>query len=109
MRGAVAVVTGGSRGIGAAICEDLGRVGAKVVVNYSGSQGPAEEVVDKIAQIGGGGEAVAIQADVSDPNDAQRLIDQTIEQFGRIDILVNNAGINSDAMLPKMSIEDWDK
>src|SRR5918998_1751107 len=109
MRGAVAVVTGGSRGIGAAICEELGRVGAKVVVNYSGSQGPAEELVDKIAQIGGGGEAVAIQADVSDPNDAQRLIDQTIEQFGRIDILINNAGINADATIDKLDVESWDQ
>ncbi len=109
MRGAVAVVTGGSRGIGAAICEELGRVGAKVVVNYSGSQGPAEEVVDKIAQIGGGGEAVAIQADVSDPNDAQRLIDQTIEQFGRIDILINNAGVDFIRSATEITLAEWDR
>jgi acetoacetyl-CoA reductase len=109
LQGAVAVVTGGSRGIGAAICEELGRGGAKVVVNYSGSQGPAEEVVDKINQIGGGGEAVAIQADVSDPEDAQKLIDQTIEQFGQVNILVNNAGTNIDKPLPKMEVEDWDQ
>lgn len=109
LQGAVAVVTGGSRGLGAAICEALGREGAKVVVNYSGSQGPAEEVAEKIKEIGGGGEAVAIQADVGDPNDAQRLIDQTIEQFGRIDILVNNAGTNIDKPLTKMDVEDWDQ
>ena len=109
MRGAVAVVTGGSRGIGAAICEELGRGGAKVVINYSGSQEPAEELAEKINQTGGGGEGVAIQADVSDPNDAQRLIDQTIEQFGRIDILVNNAGINADATLDKLDVESWDQ
>jgi acetoacetyl-CoA reductase len=109
LQGAVAVVTGGSRGIGAAICEELGRGGAKVVVNYSGSQGPAEEVADKINEIGGGGEAVAIQADVSDPEDAQNLIDQTIEQFGRVDIIVNNAGINADATLDKLDVDSWDQ
>jgi acetoacetyl-CoA reductase len=109
LQGAVAVVTGGSRGIGAAICEELGRGGAKVVVNYSGSQGPAEEVAEKINQLGGGGEAVAIQADVSDPEDAQNLIDQTIEQFGRVDIIVNNAGINADATLDKLDVDSWDQ
>src|SRR3954469_15384773 len=109
LQGAVAVVTGGSRGIGAAICEELGRGGAKVVVNYSGSQGPAEEVAEKINQIGGGGEAVAIQADVSDPEEAQKLIDQTVEQFGRVDIVVNNAGINVDATLDKLDVESWDQ
>lgn len=109
LTGAVAVVTGASRGIGNAIAEELGRGGAKVVVNYSGSQEPAEELAEKINQTGGGGEAVAIQADVGDPNDAQRLIDQTIEQFGRIDILVNNAGINVDKTMDKLEIEDWQK
>lgn len=109
LRGAVAIVTGGSRGIGAAICEELGREGAKVVVNYSGSQEPAEEIAEKIKQTGGGGEAVAIQADVSDSNDAQRLIDQTVEHFGRVDILVNNAGTNVDATLDKLDVESWDK
>lgn len=109
LQGAVAVVTGGSRGIGAAICEELGRGGAKVVINYSGSQEPAEELAEKINQTGGGGEGVAVQADVSDANDAQRLIDQTIEQFGRIDILVNNAGINADATLDKLDVESWDQ
>jgi acetoacetyl-CoA reductase len=109
LQGAVAVVTGGSRGIGAAICEELGRAGAKVVVNYSGSEGPAQEVAEKINQIGGGGEAVAIQADVSDPEDAQKLIDQAVEQFGRVDVLVNNAGINADATLDKLDVESWDQ
>jgi len=109
LQGAVAVVTGGSRGIGAAICEELGRGGAKVVVNYSGSEGPAQEVADKVNQIGGGGEAVTVQADVSDPEDAQKLIDQAVEQFGRVDILVNNAGTNIDATLDKLDVESWDQ
>jgi acetoacetyl-CoA reductase len=109
LRDAVAVVTGGSRGIGAAIAEELGRGGAKVVVNYSGSQEPAEEVASKINEVGGGGEAIAVQADVSDPEDAQHLIDETINHFGRIDILVNNAGMNIDKPLNNMEIEDWDQ
>ena len=108
LQGAVAVVTGGSRGIGAAICEELGRSGAKVVVNYSGSQGPAEEVASKINEIGGGGEAVVAQADVSDPEQAQSLIDEAVEQFGRIDILVNNAGMNIDKPLGQLEVEEWD-
>ncbi len=109
LRGAVAVVTGGSRGIGAAICEELGRSGAKVVVNYSGSQGPAEEVASKINEIGGGGEAVVAQADVSDAEQAQGLIDEAIEQFGRIDILVNNAGMNIDKPVAKLEVEEWNQ
>jgi acetoacetyl-CoA reductase len=109
LQGAVAVVTGGSRGIGAAIAEDLGRAGAKVVVNYSGSKEPAEELAEKINQVGGGGEAVVVQADVSDPEDAQRLIDEAVENFGRVDVLINNAGINADATIDKLDIESWDQ
>jgi acetoacetyl-CoA reductase len=108
LREAVAVVTGGSRGIGAAIAEELGRGGAKVVVNYSASKEPAEELAQKVNETEGEGEAVAIQADVSDPEQAQRLVDETINQFGRIDILVNNAGINADATLDKLDVESWD-
>lgn len=102
LEGAVAVVTGASRGLGRAIAEELGRKGAKVVVNYSRSKEPAEEVVEQLS------DAVAIQADVSDAEQAQRLIDEAIEKFGRIDVLVNNAGINRDKTLKKLSIEEWD-
>jgi acetoacetyl-CoA reductase len=107
LEGAVAVVTGASRGLGRAIAEELGSGGAKVVVNYSSSEKPAEEVVEQITQ--NGAEAVAMQADVSDPEQAQRLVDEAVERFGRIDILVNNAGINIDRTLKKLSVEDWDK
>ena len=109
LRESVAVVTGGSRGIGAAIAEELGRAGARVVVNYSGSVEPAEEVASKINEIGGGAEAVAVQADVSDPEQAQSLIEEAVNQFGRIDILVNNAGMNIDKPLGQMEVDEWDE
>jgi acetoacetyl-CoA reductase len=104
---AVAVITGASRGLGAAIAEELGRGGANVIVNYSRSKEPAEELVGRIEE--GGARAIAFKADVSDPEQAQSLIDKTIEEFNRIDVLVNNAGINIDRTLRKLSVEDWDK
>lgn len=107
LEGAVAIVTGSSRGLGRAIAEELGRGGAKVVVNYSSSQGPAEEVAEAVKS--NGGEAITVQADVSDPEQAQKLIDETINAFGRVDVLVNNAGINIDKTLKKLSVEDWNK
>jgi acetoacetyl-CoA reductase len=107
LEGAVVVVTGAARGIGHAIAEELGQSGAKVVVNYSRSQGPAEDLVAQLQQ--SGSEAVAIQADVSDPEQAFRLIEETIQRFGRIDVLVNNAGINIDRSLKNLSVEDWGK
>lgn len=107
LNGAVAVVTGAGRGLGRAIAEELGAGGAKVVVNYSRSKEPAEEVVKSIA---GGDEsrAVALQADVSKADEAARLIEQTVEHFGRIDFLINNAGINIDKTMKKLTTEDWD-
>jgi acetoacetyl-CoA reductase len=107
LQGKVAVVTGASRGIGAAIAEELGRRGAKVMVNYSGSKEPAEELAAKISEMEGRGEGMAVQADVADADQAKRLIEETVEQFGRIDILVNNAGINIDRTLRKLSLEEW--
>jgi acetoacetyl-CoA reductase len=107
LSGAVAVVTGASRGLGRAIAEELGAGGAKVVVNYSSSQGPAEEVAENVAS--NGGEAITVQADVSDADQAQQLIDATIEAYGRVDVLVNNAGINIDKTLKKLTVEDWNK
>jgi acetoacetyl-CoA reductase len=104
---AVVVVTGASRGLGHAIAEELGRGGASIVVNYSRSKEPAEELVNQLKE--DGADAIAVQADVSDPEQAQSLIDQTIERFNRIDVLVNNAGINIDRTLRKLSVEDWDK
>lgn len=101
----VAIVTGASRGIGRAIAIALATEGAKVVVNYAASSGAAEEVVAAITE--GGGEAIAIQADVSKIEQIDALVSQTIEKFGRIDVLVNNAGITRDTLLLRMKPEDW--
>lgn len=102
----VAVVTGSSRGIGRAIALKLAGLGAKVVVNYRANAEAAQEVVEAIkAQ---GGEAIAVQADVSAFDQAQRLIKAALEAFGRVDILVNNAGTTRDTLLARMSEEDWD-
>ena len=107
LEGAVAVVTGAGRGIGRAIAEELGFGGAKVAVNYSRSKEPAEEVVDRLSD-NGNDQAVAIGADVSKADEAFRLIEETLERFGRIDILVNNAGITIDRTMKKLTVEEWD-
>lgn len=104
--GKVAVVTGSSRGIGRAIALRLAAGGAKVVVNYQSNQAAADEVVEQIQA--GGGEAIAVQADVSQPVQAQGLIDAAQKTFGRVDILVNNAGTTRDTLIMRMSEEDWD-
>jgi acetoacetyl-CoA reductase len=108
LEGSVVVVTGAGRGIGRAIAEVLGQGGAKIVVNYSQSKGPAEEVVATLKQ-SGSPESVAIQADVSHPEQAARLIEETVKHFGRIDVLVNNAGINIDRTMKNLAIDDWEK
>jgi len=87
----VAIVTGASRGIGQAVVEALAANGANMVVNYLRQKRFAEEIVDRIEQ--NGGQALAVQADVSIIADLQALFQATIQQFGRVDILVNNAGI----------------
>ncbi|MDS9470550.1 3-oxoacyl-[acyl-carrier-protein] reductase [Sporosarcina pasteurii] len=104
--GKSAIVTGASRGIGREIALQLGREGAKVVVNYSGSKEKAEEVVQLIQEAGG--EAFAIQADVSNADSVTNLVDETIATFGSIDILVNNAGITKDNLLMRMKEDEWD-
>lgn len=102
----VALVTGAARGLGRAIALELATAGAKVVVNYAGSEGKAAEVVEKIRAAGG--EAFAVQADVSQAEDVERLVKAALEGFGRIDILVNNAGIARDNLLLRMKEGDWD-
>ena len=104
--GRVALVTGGSRGIGRAICLELARCGARVAVNYQSSEGAARQVVEEITAAGG--EAIAIGADVSIPEAAARLVKETVDRLGALDILVNNAGITRDGLLMRMSEADWD-
>lgn len=106
LAGKVAVVTGASRGIGRAIAEDLAAHGAKVVINYNASSAAADEVVVAIQE--NGGEATAVQADVSQFEAAQELIKTAIDIYGQIDILVNNAGTTRDTLLPMMKEEQWD-
>jgi 3-oxoacyl-[acyl-carrier protein] reductase len=104
--GKVALVTGASRGIGAAIAKRLATDGAKVVVNFAKSAGPAHEVVAAITQAGG--KAVAVQADMSKPADIERLFAEVKKQFGRLDILVNNAAIMKRGMLHEVTADDID-
>lgn len=106
LQGKIAIVTGASRGIGAAIAAELAAQGASVVVNHRASAAGAEAVVAEITTAGG--QAVAIQADVSNLADSQRLIKETVDRFGRLDILVNNAGTTRDMLLMMMSEDDWD-
>ena len=102
----VAVVTGASRGIGRAIALELGRRGNFVVVNYNGSAEKAEAVKQEIQAAGG--EACAMQCDVSDYGACEAFIKNVIKEYKRIDILVNNAGVTRDGLLMQMKEEDFD-
>lgn len=107
LAGKVAVVTGASKGIGAAIAKQLADEGASVVVNYASSKQGAERVVGQIAAAGG--KAVAIQADVSKRADVERLFAETKQAFGRVDVLVNNAGVYEFAPLEQLTEEHFHK
>jgi 3-oxoacyl-[acyl-carrier protein] reductase len=105
LAGKVAIVTGASRGIGRAIALQLAEIGAKVVVNYASSSGAADELVAQISTIGG--EAIAVQADVSKAEQMDALFSTVMAKWERVDILVNNAGITRDTLLLRMKPEDW--
>ena len=105
--GSVALVTGASRGIGAVIASRLAKAGAKVGVNYRTSREAAERVVEEITKAGG--EAILVEADVTQEDSAAAAIKQVVDRWQRIDILVNNAGINRDRLLLRMSSDDWDQ
>ena len=102
----VALVTGGSRGIGRDICLTLAGMGAVVIVNYNGSQDRALEVVELIEK--NGGKAEAMHCNVSDFESCGEMISKIMEKYGHLDILVNNAGITKDKLLIGMSEEDFD-
>ncbi len=105
LKGKVAVVTGASKGIGAGIAVQLAKEGAAVVVNYSSSKEGADRVVGEITR--GGGQAVAVQADLSKPVDIQRLFAEGRKAFDRLDVLVNNAGVYEFAPLEAITPEHF--
>lgn len=107
LEGKVALVTGAGRGIGRAIAVRLAGAGARVIVNYNGSEAKARDTVKEIEE--SGGEAIALKCDVSDFTACAELAKTVIDKFGRLDILVNNAGVTRDGLIVRMSEEDYDK
>jgi 3-oxoacyl-[acyl-carrier protein] reductase len=107
LEGKVAIVTGGTRGIGRAIVLDLAVNGADVALNYHKSADLAAELAETIREMGR--RALVVQADVSSLTDAQAMVQQVLDEFGRLDILVNNAGMNWDGVVWKMTEEQWDR
>src|SRR3954468_14555359 len=105
LSGKVAIVTGGSRGIGAAICARLARDGAKVAVNYSRSREAADALVEQIKRAGG--DAIALAADLSQPQEIAPLVDATVKAFARLDILVNNAAFSQRRTLEQSDAEHY--
>ena len=105
--GKTAIVTGAGRGIGRAIAQELADSGANVVINYSTSTQPAQELAEELQ--GRGVKTLAIQADVTDFDQVTQMVRKTIEAFGQIDILVNNAGITRDKTLKNMDKAQWDE
>ena len=97
----MALVTGGSRGIGAAISRRLAEAGATVAVNYRGGQEAAESIAREV-------DGLAVQADVSNPDEAKELVERVESELGDIDALVNNAGVTRDTLIARMTDEDWD-
>ncbi|WP_137789693.1 3-oxoacyl-[acyl-carrier-protein] reductase [Bacillus sp. E(2018)] len=106
LSGKSVLVTGASRGIGRAIALYFAKNGAKVAVNYSGSEEKANEVVNEIKE--NGGTAFAIKADISSSEDVTNMVKTVVDEFGSLDVLVNNAGITRDNLLMRMKEEDWD-
>ncbi len=107
LNGKVAIVTGSSRGIGRAIAERFAAEGAKVTINWAGREREAKAVVDGIKA--SGGEALSVGADVSSSADVKRLVQATVDHFGRLDILVNNAGVMITKSVLETSEDDWDR
>ena len=106
LEGRVALVTGGSRGIGRAVCVRLAHDGADVAINYANNAEAANEVAEEVRKLGR--RAEVYQADVADEAAVNAMCEQAIADFGQIDILINNAGITRDALLLRMKDEDWD-
>ncbi len=106
LEGQVALVTGGSRGIGRAIVHKLGRLGSFAIINYRGNQEAAEESLKELRALGGSGELS--QFDVADAPQVEEAVKKIVDRHNKIDILVNNAGMTADNLLLRMKPEDWD-
>ncbi|CAG5158226.1 uncharacterized protein ALTATR162_LOCUS5046 [Alternaria atra] len=109
LEGKVAVVTGSSRGIGAAIALELAQRGAKVAVNYLNSVSDAEQVVERIKDLGNGSDAALFQANVDNIEETGKLMDNVVAHFGRLDICCSNAGIHSSGHFSDVTAEDFDR
>jgi 3-oxoacyl-[acyl-carrier protein] reductase len=105
--GKVALVTGGSRGIGRAICLELGKRGATVILSYAGNEAAANETVKLLTDAGA--KAKAVRFDVADSAACSKAVDEVVKEFGRLDVLVNNAGVAIDGLIMRFKDEDWDK
>ncbi len=105
LEGQVALITGGSSGIGEGVVKEFARSGAAVAVNYSHKADAAEKIAADI--VSGGGKAIAVQADVSKEADVEAMFQKVIEEFGTVDILVNNAGLQKDAAFEEMTLDEW--
>ncbi|NSW88860.1 3-oxoacyl-[acyl-carrier-protein] reductase [bacterium] len=107
LNGKIALVTGGSRGIGSSICLELAKAGATVIINYSNSKDSASKVLEEIKNNNGSGEIIGF--DVSDSSLVDQSIKGLIEKYDKIDILVNNAGITRDSLFMRMKEDQWDE
>ena len=107
MAGEVALITGGSRGIGRAVAISMAKLGRDVIINYSGNEEAANEAAEECMK--NGVKAVIVQGNVASEDDCQRILDVAMDTFGRIDVLVNNAGITKDNLMMRMSAEDFDR
>ncbi|MBS3985995.1 MAG: 3-oxoacyl-[acyl-carrier-protein] reductase [Selenomonadales bacterium] len=101
----VALVTGGTGGIGLAVCRELARLGFVVVVHYSNNRAQAESLVQELS--GNGGGALAVMADVANESGVEAMLAEILKRYGRLDVVVNNAGITRDALLLRMKLADW--
>lgn len=107
LSGKIALITGGSRGIGRAVAMEFAKNGASIAINYAGNEAAAQETISELKALGV--RAEAFKGDISHFDDAKKVIDEVKESFGAIDILVNNAGITRDGLLLRMKEEDFDK